>query len=70
MGAPKASKSTQRDPERTPRRLQEPPKAAQDSPDHVDVSTDAPMTKHRVLRRSAEARGAGGEGDINSVDRG
>ena len=37
---------------------------AQDSPDHVDVSTDALMTKHRVLRHAAEARGAGGEGDI------
>ena len=28
------------------------------------------MTKHRVLHGSAAAAGAGGEGDINSVDRG
>ena len=45
-------------------------KRAQKAPDHVDVSSEAPMQKHRVLRRSAAAAGAGGEGDINFVDRG
>ena len=37
---------------------------AQDSPDHVDVSTDAPMQKRRVLGGPAELRGVGGEGDL------
>ena len=37
---------------------------AQDSPNHVDVSSEAPMQFYRVLRGPAEDRGAGGEGDI------
>ena len=45
-------------------------KRAQKAPDHVDVSSEAPMQKHRVLRGPAEVRSASGEGDINFVDRG
>ena len=45
-------------------------KGAQDNPDHVDVSSEAPMQKHRVFSGPAETRGASGEGDINFVDRG
>ena len=43
---------------------QELPKEPQCELDHVDVSSDAPMQKHGVLRGSAAAAGAGGEGDI------
>ena len=44
-GAQEAPKSTQNDPERTPRWLQEPPKAAQYSPDHVDVNRRPQIVK-------------------------
>ena len=45
-------------------------KGAQDSPNHVDVNSEDPMQKRRVLRGSAAAAGAGGEGDISLRDRG
>ena len=72
-GAQEAPKSTQNDPERTPRWLQEPPKAAQYSPDHVDVNRRPQIVK---VDKTLSLWGPGGnarrrwEGDINSVDRG
>ena len=48
-------------------------KGAQDSPNHVDVNRRPQIVKvYKTLSLwgPAEGRGAGGEGDINSVDRG
>ena len=46
------------------------PKTAPKCTNHVDVSSEAPMQKHRVFSGPAEAGSARGEGDINFVDRG
>ena len=59
-----------RAPDRTSIRPQEHQKAGQYSPNHVDVSSEAPMQKHRELSGPAEVGSARGEGDINFVDRG
>ena len=72
-GAQAAPKSTHNDPERTQRRLQEHPKAAQDSPDHVDVNRRPQIVKVDKTSSLWGPGGSGGcrwEGDINSVDRG
>ena len=57
-GAQEAPKSTQRDSERTPIRFQEPPKAGQDSPNHVDVNRRPQIVK---VEKTLSLWGPGGK---------